>query len=754
MAGRRSPTERAHGRRRAYARAPVPIPERPMLRWGCRAFACDDGLVIRGPSHALVVRAAACELVARVLGLLEGRSLGELCEAAGGSAQAVEVLAVLGQLAGEGLLVEREERSRPPRPLAAAQLPIRASVPLRVIGDDVVAGPLAAALSASGADVRRAPERAGQRGAAGEIALVCRAGPDLAGLAGACAAAREGGVAWIPVFILADEVITGPFVQPGSGPCFACFERRWVGIARSIACEHQFFERLRSGGWEEDRATAVAHGAWIAQAALPVVVDWLAGREDPAVVATTPLATGETKRHPLEQHPLCEACGGGIAPEPEESRGRAAWADEPVPLHRLAAHLERLADDRLGLVAVEETPEERRPAPGLPAVVLSRFSLSRPGRVREQDSWAHGCAPDAGDARAVAIVEALERYCGISPPRGEVSAPFDAVRADAVYPPDLPLFSDGQYARPGFRFSRFDPARPLRWLWGHGITAGRPRLVPSAAVHYSDDETLLEETSSGMAAHGARSRALLGAVLELVERDAFMIHWLNRLSPPLVEAEATQDPAVRRILQYVRGKGWVPRVADLTTDLEVPVFLALGSRDDARGHALLVGAGASTDPAAALLRAVRELYAATVAQPPSWTLPEPMRPEDVRRGQEHRGFYAHPRALAGAAFLWASSRRVPAPVPGAAPPEALAAVVERLAARGHEVIGVDLTAPDVARHGLRVVRAVVPGLQPLAFGPATLRLGGRRLYEAPVRMGHRATPILEAELNPDPHCFP
>jgi ribosomal protein S12 methylthiotransferase accessory factor len=731
----------------------VSIPERPALRWGCRAFDGEDGLVIRRPSHVMQVEPGASEAVARVLTLLDGRALGDLC-GVGGGARGFETLTILAQLAREGLLMEHEERSRLPPPRAHPRPPsLSVCKPIRVIGDDVIAAALASALAASGAEVRRPQHRTDEPGGTGEIVVVCRDGPDLAGLSAMGEAARRAGLAWIPVFVLADEVITGPFVQPGGGPCFACFERRWLGIARSVASEHDFLEHLRRGAWKEERIHTLAHGTWVAEVAFSTVAGWLRAEDDPAVVAITPIETGVTTRHVLERHPFCPSCGGADAGR-DESREPDAWADEPIALDRLRAKVLRLADDRLGLVAVEETPEERRPAPGLPAIALSRFSIPRPGRVRKQDNWAHGCAPVEEDARVIAVVEALERYCGISPSRREVTARFNAVRADAVFPPDLPLFSEAQYAGAGFRFSRFDRDRPLRWVWGFELTARRPRLVPSAAVHYAEDDPLLEETSSGMAAHSARSRALLGAVLELVERDAFMIHWLNRLSPPLVEVETTEDPVVRRILEYVRGKGWEPRVADLTTDLGIPAFLALGTREDGRGHALLVGAGASTDPAAALFRAVRELYAATLAQPRSWTLPEPMRPEDVRRAQEHRGFYAHPQALAHADFLWTSSRRVPSPVPGAAAPESLMLVVERLATCGLEVIGVDLTAPDVFRHGVRVVRAVVPGLQPLAFEPDTLRLGGRRVYEAPVRMGHRSRPSRETDLNLEPHCFP
>jgi ribosomal protein S12 methylthiotransferase accessory factor len=52
---------------------------------------------------------------------------------------------------------------------------------------------------------------------------------------------------------------------------------------------------------------------------------------------------------------------------------------------------------------------------------------------------------------------------------------------------------------------------------------------------------------------------------------------------------------------------------------------------------------------------------------------------------------------------------------------------------------------------MTVVRAIIPGLQPLTFHHRARFLGHPRLYEAPVRMGYPAR--LEAELNAWPQPF-
>ena len=77
--------------------------------------------------------------------------------------------------------------------------------------------------------------------------------------------------------------------------------------------------------------------------------------------------------------------------------------------------------------------------------------------------------------------------------------------------------------------------------------------------------------------------------------------------------------------------------------------------------------------------------------------------------------------------------------------------VAALAERGHRVAYADLTTDDVASCGIHVVRTLAAGLQPVHFGWGQERLGGRRLFELPARLGFGSAPRTEADLNPCPH---
>src|SRR5262249_44466780 len=67
-------------------------------------------------------------------------------------------------------------------------------------------------------------------------------------------------------------------------------------------------------------------------------------------------------------------------------------------------------------------------------------------------------------------------------------------------------------------------------------------------------------------------------------------------------------------------------------------------------------------------------------------------------------------------------------------------------AAGCRALAVDVTTPDLDDYPIRVVRALVTQVQPIHFGHANRRLGGRRLYELPVALGYADAPVTEFEL--------
>jgi len=129
--------------------------------------------------------------------------------------------------------------------------------------------------------------------------------------------------------------------------------------------------------------------------------------------------------------------------------------------------------------------------------------------------------------------------------------------------------------------------------------------------------------------------------------------------------------------------------------------------------------------------------------------------ERVREPSDHGLLYADPAtANAGLAHLLSAPlERWDAPSGAAEPDEvALEQLVAMLVAEAGDVLYLDVTSDDVAALGVRVVRAIVPGFQPIHFGAREARLGGTRLRQAPALfgMGRAASGLNELNLAPHP----
>lgn len=391
------------------------------------------------------------------------------------------------------------------------------------------------------------------------------------------------------------------------------------------------------------------------------------------------------------------------------------------------------------------SPDDARQHHVVAAPADPSLTLGRRGGTPGQPGSAYGC--DRARVRAAAVGEAVERYsAAYVPDDGLVVATARELGPDAPTPETFALFAPEQHASAGFPFVPFTAETRLSWVRGTRLADGADAWLPAQLVYLGSASTepmIAYSTSNGLAAGPNREFALLAAMLELVERDAFMLAWNTRRSFPLLAWE--RSPRLHDYHRRYLAPARAPLSAvDLSSVHDVPVVLAVVR---GRPGALVVGAGAAPSVEEAWLKAVTEAYAVRkAAREHVLQQPDPCFAEDfsdVCAFADHIYVYAYEQHAARAAFLDASpERRRPAevaPLDGGSD-----AVAAHLARRGIDTYAVDVTSPDVREAGLCVMRAIAPRLIPLDVRHDARFLGGDRL--------RAACPF--AELNPDPHPFP
>lgn len=421
-----------------------------------------------------------------------------------------------------------------------------------------------------------------------------------------------------------------------------------------------------------------------------------------------------------------------------------------------------LVSPRVGLVT-ELSPQPRGPEEPAPPYLytanMAHFDFQAASR---QDRLSAGKGRTEHAAMLSALGEAVERYSAYHlDPRRIRLAKWAEVADAALSPADLVLYADEQYRAPGFPYARWDPEVPTSWIEGVELPSGRPVALPASLVYLSaparGEDFFAPATSNGLAAGLSLETAILGGLYELIERDALLLTWMNRL--PATEILPAAGSITAAVRAHYALFGVEMRLYLLPTDLPAAVVMALALDEDPARPARLIGMGCDLSPAVAAEKAAFELCQ---ARPGAIRLfrdaPAAGRLEayaDVKELEDHPAFLSLARNAHEFDFLTAT--REARPLADLADPSAgtaagnLETCVAGLVEAGARVAYADLTMPDVRSAGYVVVRTLASGLQPIHFGHGEERLGGDRLYEAARRQGFASARRRVEDLNFCPH---
>ena len=441
---------------------------------------------------------------------------------------------------------------------------------------------------------------------------------------------------------------------------------------------------------------------------------------------------------------------------------------EVDPLARLTGVADVLVDPTVGII---HSLREVRVESGGPAFFHYAARAADTGAFVRQRNFRNsgGAAVTRGTAMAKSIGEAVERYCSAIYEVDEMPlASFAAADFEAVGPGEFALYSDAQYDRPGFPWTRFEADTPVRWTPATDLADGRTVHVPAARVfmpytYYlgTGEAPIDQPISTGMACHCSLAEATLGGICEVVERDAVMIAWQAMLAPPQIRVETLSDANYDLVQRFDRA-GCRVTMLDLSIDHGIPVILSCALGRTAGSPALVVAGSASPDPEEAARKSLEELahthrYSHFVNAELDRMVPDPPDYESVADQMTHLNFYVDEANLQLADFLLASKQRRDfdeiASIASGDPAEDVRRCVERIRGVGERVLVSELTTPDVGELGLHVVRAIVPGFQPLHMGYPLRALGGRRLWEVPAALGYAGVTKAGGD-NPAPHPYP
>lgn len=368
-----------------------------------------------------------------------------------------------------------------------------------------------------------------------------------------------------------------------------------------------------------------------------------------------------------------------------------------------------------------------------------------------------------------ALAEALERYIWftqtdyfVDPVRTTLA---EIEKKGPFIPPQRCVgFSEEQRALHAERALR-DDARYL-WIKGISLVTGKHTYVPAQLIsgapregplHTIEEPLIRWRTTNGLATWPTKTGARLAGILEVVERDAYMITWLNQISPRRFNLSKLCDnnPVLARIVD--KCERYRLRIHALQMVTDAPTHAVLVVLEDMSGFAprFSIGLKAHRSLSHAIQKAIAEAtrarrgYRLWSQAGNVWDMNTPVHEIGHRERLYYWGAPEHAKNLE---FLIQGSEIEEGPEEwhDQTEEEYLQYMLRWCAKKNFECVSVSLGTSASNPTHFHIEMVIVPELHPAYLTESTRVFGGTRLKEVPLGLGYtpRNEPFADA-----PHPF-
>jgi thiazole/oxazole-forming peptide maturase SagD family component len=248
------------------------------------------------------------------------------------------------------------------------------------------------------------------------------------------------------------------------------------------------------------------------------------------------------------------------------------------------------------------------------------YFLIKTIRVKHRDFVirGQGVAQNKQLALSRAVGEMLERVIsGLNDSReiDIVDSPEEMMKHFLIfYPPRYHRFLDIQKERR--KELSYNLNSPMAWVKGRDLVTGEVVYLARDMTSWCSrlqqknrkNALFVHATTNGAAGFFSKSGAVLRGLLEVVQRDAFLVHWLTMIAPDVIRHE-TLPETVREQIMRLESLGVSIYVLN-TTALDIPSILIAGVHNDPERIGVTLTAASSLTLQESITDALREMVVA------------------------------------------------------------------------------------------------------------------------------------------------
>lgn len=371
-----------------------------------------------------------------------------------------------------------------------------------------------------------------------------------------------------------------------------------------------------------------------------------------------------------------------------------------------------------------------------------------------------------------ALGESAERFCLLSyRNKNLILSQYDKISKNALNPLSFAGISPDQ--RKQNSLFNINKDSIFRWVRGFSLPDHKSILIPAQTVYvgyknHPQEPIIRDQISTGAAAADSIDGAFYRGVCETVERDAFMISYLNNFSLPLIDLETvkTDDKEFRHFLTMLKRYNLEVYVVDLTTDIKIPSTAAFIIDRTGVGPAVIAGFAARLNIEESIENSIIEavysrLNFREIGSPsnPKWERKVKILKDDIRRIKtiKDRTFFWSPKEMVGRIepFFKGPLKKISEEeknkYKNISVKDKSKIAVNMLKERGVDVYGADITLPQIKEEGIFVAKIIAPKLHPLYLNEGLKHTWGERIFNVPVSLGYRKEPSSPKNFNNMPH---
>ncbi len=339
------------------------------------------------------------------------------------------------------------------------------------------------------------------------------------------------------------------------------------------------------------------------------------------------------------------------------------------------------------------------------------------------------------------LAEAIERYCMTYTPKDELLFEYwknidSRYRFDSYY-----TYSDKQYKK--LKGKYYNPLKK-KIYWTKIYSANNSKKYkywPASIIYlpFNYSNPIAETSSTGMAAGFTLQECIENGLCELLERDALMINFLQRLNPPEIDINSINDRN-EDLIKLVRKKYNV-KIYKLYTDINISIYFSLIWTGKGKKTHFGIGASACFESESAIEKSLKECLFTYFYSGNAMDLRK-TKPEEITTLYEHYLYYQKDKF---SSLLFDSEMIQYENVT-----TSYKQVIKELKKNGIEVYYKELTTSDVIDTNFKVVKVIAPGLVDLNKSHLLPRLGADRLWDVPKKLKLQ----YNTEISKMPHPFP